>query len=514
MLPGVLRAALVLILCSGTVLLEAAPAVETLARELSATSLEVRREAAYRLNQLGPQAKPALPALIAALDDPDKQVWSQAIAAIANLGPAAEPAIPALLEGLDTREMRGRRERDRLQTIIRSAHALSRIGAAAIPRLIPALESGDAGVRAGAARALGSMGPAAKAAIPALRTNLGHNEGFVRREIVEALGQIGPAAVGPLVEALAWNEPAQRVSAALALGEIGHEAKTAGPALEKLLLKENDPLVRAAVLTALPKVSADPDRVLSLLIVGFRSDHDAIRSAATGALLSFRPPSAAVAPLLPLLRDKDPAQVQRAVSLLGRFGSGVKSATPELVAFALKQQPPPAPLAEVLVQLGPSSAPALVAAISGQTPDALTRDHWLVQTLKTIGQSALAPLTTALGDARIGVRFGAVRTLGEMGVNAKSAVPALLPLTADGDPRVRAMALGTLVAARVESRALLPKLEAALVDPVAVVRVTALQLVAYLGEEGAPLDAKVRAAMEDRDESVRAAARSLLAAPR
>jgi HEAT repeat protein len=507
-LPGVLRATLLLILWATSAL--AAPSIEELVRQLSANSVEVRREAAYQLEHLGATAAPALPALIQAMEDPDKQVWSHAIAAIANLGPAASAAIPALLEQLDTREMRNRRERDRVQTVIRAAYALSRIGRVAIPKLLPALESQDSGVRAGAARALGGMGPAAKAAIPGLRANLGHHEGFVRREIVDALGQIGPAAVAPLLEALAWNEPAQRISAALALGQIGREATSAGPALGKLLGAERDPLVRAAALTALPKVSADPARVLPLLIAGWKSEHEPVRSAATGALLAFRPPTAAIAALLPLLREGHPAEVERAVALLGRFGSAVKSAAPELVAFALNQQPPPPPLVEVLVQLGSASAPALISVFAQEKPDALTKDHWLVRTLRTIGEPAVAPLTAALGDARIGVRFGAVRALGEMGVGARSAINALLPLTADADPRVRAMTLGTLAAARTDAKVLREKLGAALDDPDAIVRLTALQLVPYLGEEGAPLDEKVRAALQDRDETVRAAARALL----
>jgi HEAT repeat protein len=507
-LPGVLLAAILFFsVFAGA---NAAPSVEDLARNLSATSLEVRREAAYALNALGARAQPALPALIHALGDADKQVWAQAIGAITNLGPAAQDAIPALLEGLDSRHERGRRERDRVQTIIRSAHALSRIGAAAIPRLIAALESDDSGVRAGAARALGGMGAVAKPAIAALRANLGHGEGDVRREIVDALGQIGPAAAGPLIDALSWSEPAQRMSAALALGQIGLDAKDGAPALEELLARESDPLVRAAALTSLPKVSADTDRVLPLLVAGLKSEQEATRSAATGALLAFRPSAKAVAALLPSLRETDPAFVQRVVTLLGRFGSAVKGATPELVAFALRRQPPPASLVEVLVQLGPASAPALVTAFAGENPDALTKDHWLVQTLKTIGEPALAPLTSALTDGRIGVRFGAVRALGEMGVTARPAVSALSPLTSDADPRVRAMSLGTLAAAKIESRILLPKVEAALSDSAAVVRLTALQLVPYLGEEAAPLDAKVRAALQDGDASVRAAARALV----
>jgi HEAT repeat protein len=493
---------------------EEGASLDTLVQNLSASAVEVRRDAAYRLNQLGPKAQPALPALIKALDDPDKQVWAQAIGAIAKLGPAAHEAIPVLLGALDTRERRGRRERDRVQTIVRSAYALSRIGPAAIPPLIQALESDDSGVRAGAAKALGGMGPAAKVAIPALRANLGHGDGFVRREVVDALGQIGAAASGSMIEALTWNEPAQRISAALALGQIGREAKGAEPALRSLLVKEGDPLVRAAVLTALPKVSVAPGLTVPLLIGGLRSDQEVTRSAATGALLAIRSPDEATVPaLVAMLQDPNPALAERAATVLSRLGSATRPAVPEIVALALKNQPPSQPLRDALIQIGAPAAPLLVAAFGGQNPDVFTKEQWLVQCLKATGVSAVPALTTGLVDAQLAVRFGAVRTLGEIGSTAKPAIPALLLLTADPDPRLRAATLGTLAAVHAEPAILLPKIQAGIGDPVAVVRLVAIQLVPSLGKDSAALDALLQAALQDGEESVRNAAREVIARP-
>ena len=136
----------------------AAPAfaveVATLAQELGAPNVTVRRDAAYALDRLGAGAKDAVPALVRALDDSDKQVWSFAISALANIGPDAKDAIPALIDGFGSRRSRGR---DRRQAQTRAAFALSRIGAAAMPALIEALRSDDNGVRAGAAKALASV---------------------------------------------------------------------------------------------------------------------------------------------------------------------------------------------------------------------------------------------------------------------------------------------------------------------------------------------------------------------
>ena len=506
------RLALALLVCGLSSIVAAdSAALDKLVPQLSAPSVEVRRSAAYELSKLGPDAKAALPALIAALDDPDKQVWSLAVGTIAAFGPEAKEAIPALLAALDTRELRGRRERDRVQTIMRSAHALSRIGATAIPPLITALASEDSGVRAGAARALGGMGPAAKDGVPGLIANLGHREGFVRREVVDAFGQIGPAAVPALLGGLGGKEAADRATAALALGEIGHAAKDAGPALLKMLGKETDPFARAAALSVLPKVGADARATVPLLSDGLCSGNETIRSASMTALLVVKPPEEMVVPALrALLQDGSAAHAERAAMVLGRLGAAASTATPEIITAALRQRPPPALLIEALVQIGAQSAPALVAAFDRLTPEALTKDHWLVQCLKSIGPPALPALAKSLADADLARRFGAVRTLGEMGIAAKPVAETLLALTADADPRVRAMTLGALASVRVESRILLPRLEAAITDPAPIVRLTAIQLVPYLGPDGAPLTSLLRAALEDGDEAVRRAAREVL----
>ena len=113
-----------------------------LARQVESPDREIRREATHQLARIGEPAKEALPALIKALGDDDKQVWSNAVTAIANLGPAAESAIPVLIESFDSkRRGGGRRQYDRQQIVLRSAHALSKIGKAAIEPLLQALNS-------------------------------------------------------------------------------------------------------------------------------------------------------------------------------------------------------------------------------------------------------------------------------------------------------------------------------------------------------------------------------------
>jgi HEAT repeat protein len=86
-----------------------------------------------------------------------------------------------------------------------AADALGRIGDAAVPALIAALEDPDRDVRTQATRALARMGAKAESAIPALIEALNDDDKEVRQGAARALGQIGPLAdeaVPALVQAL------------------------------------------------------------------------------------------------------------------------------------------------------------------------------------------------------------------------------------------------------------------------------------------------------------------------
>lgn len=75
-----------------------------------------------------------------------------------------------------------------------AADALGRIGSAAVPDLILALENHDSAVRLKATNVLGRMGPDAAAAVPSLVKLLEDADPEVRKAATRTLGQIGPAA--------------------------------------------------------------------------------------------------------------------------------------------------------------------------------------------------------------------------------------------------------------------------------------------------------------------------------
>ena len=78
--------------------------LDDLIAALGSDDLAARRDAAYDLAKIGPDAEPAVAALMVALKDGDEQVRFQSTMALARIGPAAEPAVPVLIELLTSRD--------------------------------------------------------------------------------------------------------------------------------------------------------------------------------------------------------------------------------------------------------------------------------------------------------------------------------------------------------------------------------------------------------------------------
>jgi HEAT repeat protein len=457
---------------------DAAPSPEKLAQQLGASEVNARREAAYQLQRLGPAAKLALPALIKALNDEDKQVWTLAITAITALGPEAKDAIPALIEDLNTSGLRGRRQRDARQVVMRTSYALTRIGPAAIPALLDALRQEDAGLRGGAARALGPLGAEARAAIPLLVNNLADGRDPVREETMAALGLIGPEAGLPLIAALGDGDARRRASAALALAQIVPPFREAGTPVEQALGGEKDPQVRAALLAALPKLGVEPARGLALLIPAIVGEDETLRHAALNALLGERSlRSVALPKLAALLKDGNPTVRERAARALGRFGPDAAPVLAELLEATRLAGGAPA-FADALAQVGPAVLPALLKILQEAKPE---ESAWILRALRGFGAPAVPVLSEALKHEKPAVRAAAASALGAMGRDAADAVNRLFVLTEDASPEVQAAALRALVAQRADAARLKPLLQTALGSANSEVRKAGAAGIAALG---------------------------------
>jgi HEAT repeat protein len=146
-----------------------------------------------------------------------------------------------------------------------SMHALSAVGAPAIPALLEALADAQWSVRAAAADILGNIGPSAQTAVPTLIGGLDDENVWVRRNATEALGNMEHAAetaVSALSEALSDPDERVRRNAAVSLAKIGPAANSAVPALAKRFNDEGR-YVRYYAAVALRRIgTAEAERAL------------------------------------------------------------------------------------------------------------------------------------------------------------------------------------------------------------------------------------------------------------
>ncbi len=482
-----------------------------LAAQLTTGDRDAKREASHQLEKLGPAAKDALPALITALEETDSQIWANSIAAIAAIGPDAKDAVPKLLEMLDGSRARSFRFYDRSQPILRAAHALTRIGDAAKPALIEALKTGTPNLRTGAAKALGGFGPKAKDAIPALIENFATTDPALRAELVDALSLIGPDSVAPLRESLASPDPKFREGSARALGALGELAAPAGPDLLRRLTQETDQAARIGILSTLPRLGLPQEQILPPLLTALRDSNDDLRRAATNALLAIHPArKTAVPALIALLHE--PAMAERAAHVLGGYSGEAAEAAPVILSLITDEGKPSPAFIEAIAQMGDSAIPALLARAEKFPPAALTKDHWIVQTIQGIGSAGLGELQKALTSPAASTRVIALHGLKEMGADARGARDEIAKLLSDPEPPIRASALVAFVALDSNIKSSLEKIETASRDADPAVRVAAADAAAALGAQARPLAAQLSLLLDDKDPAVRAATLKAVAA--
>ncbi len=174
------------------------------------TDPDLRASIASTLGKL--DHKPALPLLVAAMRDPSApdSVREAALSAVESIGTdAAETALLDLLKHPDL-------PLDRQPRVIAALGNLK--AKAAIPALVPALESPAPAVRASAAQALGQIGDPRQAA-PALRARLADPDLSVRKAVIQAEAALKDReAVAPLIDLAQQDDT--RYEATLALADV------------------------------------------------------------------------------------------------------------------------------------------------------------------------------------------------------------------------------------------------------------------------------------------------------
>lgn len=354
----------------------------------------VRTASARSLGTLKAQPKGVVPDLIAAIGtEKDAQARAAMAWALGQFADKAESGIPALAEALKDSDARVRQA---------ALGALDKIGDPAQPTLAKAVRSPHEDVRKAALAALVKSGSeAAEDAVPALADSLKAEDPRVREEAIVILGKLGgraKAAVPALGEALQDQDSTVRLRAAETLGKIG----------------------KPAVATLTKGLQNESDEVRGLAALGLAEAGSAGQSAAPA--------------LADVITDKNATLEtrKRAAFALCKVGPGAKlPAQPLIDALQVKDDELRKHLSAALGQMGEPAVPPLVAALKDLNPNVRFPVR---EALKRIGKPAVPALIDAVQNGKSNaIRTGAIATLGEIGPDAKDAIPALTKASQEED---------------------------------------------------------------------------------
>jgi HEAT repeat protein len=330
-------------------------AVPLLLDGLKDTDLGFRWMCAVALSRIDAKAaRAALPFLIERLKDSEARARWDAMQCVSAMGLDAKPAAPAVLEMVKKGDgvaadiltsIAGPEALEALPVLLENlsddwdlAEAISRIGSAAVPALLAAIEKTDEKKSHLIVKALGMIAAKSRDLIPKIEKLLGHAESRIRIAAADALGGIDPKAkesVPGLTTTLADDDAGVRLAAARALFSIqGSEAGSAIPVLAQALKDEN-PETRRDAASALGDFGGAGKTALPALTPVLKDADGGVRSAAAWAIARItggQASQSAIEVMISVLKDKEPRARQDAARFLGDVGTDARSAAAALTA--------------------------------------------------------------------------------------------------------------------------------------------------------------------------------------
>lgn len=277
-----------------------------------------------------------------------------------------------------------------------AAYGLAQLGAAALPALdalIEGLSDRDEQVFVQSATAIARIGEPAAQAIPALIKSLSHSNAQRRYRAGWALSEIGEASVQPLVDAFDNEESNRR---------------------------------RLALAEALGWMTEQSPRVAPVLIESLQTtDREDLRQAAAESLARLEMPEA----LAKAIQSDDSVVQEIIARALAKLDSVPDSAHKRLVL--LSEQGEPAVRVAAVAALASTDAPSdqlirsIVRAALGTDPELRSEAVIALRKLKNPAP-AIGFLAKALSSDDESERIAAASTLGLLGTQAESAIPALV----------------------------------------------------------------------------------------
>jgi len=466
-------AASVLYLCG----LSAKVALPQLLEALQGTSPPLQIAAARTLGNLGTNAAAAVPALKGMLNKEAREPRFAAAQSLWTITRQAQLVVPVLAEAL---EIRGTNYVDTWSSVF-AAWTLAEIGPdakAAGPALIRLLEAKEQNVRVAAAAALVRISPDTAGLAEVLGAALQQDASVSYLDAQKALGELGSKSIPVLVKAASNPSPQVRRLSVETLGRIGAPASEVVPVLAASL-KDSDEHARRVAAQALGKMAPESKAAISPLRAALKDTSGMVRAEAAVALVRLDPPAndavavlveaisdnrdgtayivacngareispAAVPTVLEFIKGAPPGGSQMrdlqkwfrtqegAIDLLGRMGPNAKSAVPALIQ-ALEDKRGYLKAAESLGWIGPDAkeaVPALKSALQDQEVRVRLNAAVALARIDTRDKSHAIFLTQFLMDHDAAIRSAAACSLGELGADARPAIPALCQLAIDDD---------------------------------------------------------------------------------
>jgi beta-lactamase regulating signal transducer with metallopeptidase domain/HEAT repeat protein len=246
-------------------------------------------------------------------------------------GPEAAQAILEIMRGYDVTQ--DNPSHDDGAVVMAGYQAVRKIGAAALPALMQAVEGKNRKERLFAIQALEQMKTDARAAVPVLLMAMKNEDVTTRIWSLNAVRKIDFHAKGyapALIEALKDKDSNVRNLAVLRLRDVKREA--AKPAIPTLLvvLRDNNFEARLTAIQTLNMIGPEKQGVgaVSRLL---QDENQSIRSQAYKFLQSLGPDAKGAVPaLIAVLKARDDIFIDAAVDTLAKIGPAAKEAVPEL----------------------------------------------------------------------------------------------------------------------------------------------------------------------------------------
>jgi HEAT repeat protein len=394
---------------------------------LKSKTPRVRLQALNGLAMMNQNAAPAGDDIIAVLTDPDLSVRQQAVHTLQNVPANAESAVAALTALF--------KEDKSQQLRISIVQIIPRYQARAMPLLLDALKDGDAQVRQHAVWALHNTGGDLSKYHAEISALIKDKDANIRANLIQLLGRTGEKGIVQLGEMLRDKDENVRWQAAQALQQTGKGAiKVLGDLTEAL--GDKNPNVRWQVAYLMGQLGEDGIKALSKAYAQTKDSQTRIQIVQA----MFNSPARGQAMTIIKQAVKDPDRELRrfAIQMLPNLGQTQEVFDTLSESIKDKDVEIRTAAAYGLQNFGQKGLPILEQELGSSKESSIRMA--ILQGLvnhNSRAKTLVGPLTDCLKDGQPQVRWMAAHTLGNIGADAKDAVPRLEELLNDTDPTVR-----------------------------------------------------------------------------